>query len=784
MAHQKIRAVLSHGAIAIAFICLSACGGGGGGGNTPPPTSENPPEAPPPDPSPAEPVPPPSEPEPPTPGPPDPEPPTDPEPEPIPSISGLDARPENNTCLAWEKPAGSQEVSVERFTNLTFAEPVMLLQAPHDDDTWYVVEIEGIVRKFSGTNPSSTSVFLDIRGPVNAGFEAGLLSMAFHPNYPEDPRVFVKYNAGGNPWLLRIASFETRDGGQTLDPTTERNLLTIEKPTSNHNGGHLAFGKDGYLYIGVGDGGGAGDEHGPTGNGQRLTTLLGKMLRIDVDGEAPYGIPASNPFSGNARCPAAGRDSGACPEIFAYGFRNPWRWSFDREDGTLWLGDVGQSRWEEVDIVKPGLNYGWRCREGAHPYKPDTPGCSDETFEEPIAEYSHAEGFSITGGYVYRGKQPSALRGRYLFGDFINGQLFAWMGEEAPGPLRPTPLLSTGLSIVAFAEGNDGELYIVNYGDAGTLHRLVFGGAQSGGTIPARLSETGCVNPDDPTQPASGLIPYDINAPFWSDGAQKERYLALPNDSRITVRDGDWEFPIGSVLMKSFRIGERLVETRLFMRHADGTWGGYTYEWDDAQSDATLLRSGARRDLGNGQTWIFPSEVDCVACHTEAAGRTLGPETAQLNRTITYPQTGREANQLFTLDHIGLFDAPLPELTTLPVLPDPSAATEPLEARARSYLHTNCSQCHRPSGPTPSNMDLRYTTALAETNTCDAPPSAGTLGIENARLIAPGHPETSVLVQRMSRRDQHGMPPVGSARSDTDGVALITEWVQSLSACP
>ncbi len=778
MLHETLRAaLLARCVIGMMFVCVSACGGGGGGGSsaTPPPTNETPPETPaPPNPPPAEP---PSEPEPPSA-------PADPEPPAAPPVSGLDARPVNNTCVAWEKPAGNQEIAVERFTNLTFTEPVNMVQAPHDDQTWYVVLIEGVVQKFTGTNPTSSAVFVDLRGPVTPGFEAGLLGMAFHPDYPQDPRAFFIYNAGGNPWLLRVTSVATTNGGQTLDPSTERVLLTIEKPTSNHNGGHLAFGHDGYLYIGIGDGGGPGDDHGPTGNGQRLTTMLGKMLRIDVNSESPYGIPPSNPFAGNPRCEAAGRDSGACPEIFAYGFRNPWRWSFDREDGTLWLGDVGQSAWEEVDIVKAGLNYGWRCREGTHPYNPSTPGCSTATFEEPIAEYSHVVGFSITGGYVYRGDQPTALRGRYLFGDFINGQLFAWLGEEAPKPREPTPLLSTGLNIVAFAEDNNGELYIVNYGDAGTLHRIVFGGEQNGGTIPTRLSETGCVDPAAPTKPASGLIPYAINAPFWSDGADKERYLALPEGAKIAIHDGDWEFPVGSVLMKSFRVGGQLVETRLFMRHPDGSWAGYTYEWDAAQTDATLVRSGARRDLGNGQTWIFPSESDCLACHTEAAGRTLGPETAQLNRSIVYPQTGREANELFTLNHIGLFDAPLPELATLPALPSPADAAAPLEARARSYLHTNCSQCHRPGGPTPSNMDLRYTTALAATNTCDVPPSSSTLGIENARLIAPGNPSASILVQRMNLRDQHGMPPLASDRPDTEGVALVTQWVQSLSACP
>lgn len=773
MNHERGRVALARCGIALMVALASACGSSGSG-SAPPPSAGTPP------PAPDAPQPPPSDPAPPQPPLPDPGDPDTP-PSPAPPLSGLDTRPPNDSCLAWEKPVGSQEVRVERFTNLTFPEPVNMVQAPHDDETWYVVLLEGVVRKFVGSSPSTSSVFVDLRNVVTQGFEAGLLGMAFHPRYPEDPRVFFKYNAGGNPWLLRISSIETTDGGQTLDPATERVVLTIEKPTSNHNGGHLAFGPDGYLYIGVGDGGGAGDEHGPTGNGQRLTTLLGKILRLDVDSAQPYAIPPTNPFAGNEHCPPAGRDEGACPETYAYGFRNPWRWSFDREDGTLWLGDVGQARWEEVNIVRPGLNYGWRCREGTHPYAPDTPGCSTATFEEPIVEYSHAVGRSVTGGYVYRGHQPTALRGRYLFGDFVYGELFAWMDTEAPAPREPTPLLTTDLNIVSFAEGNDGELYIVHYGDEGSLHRIVFGSEQDSGTIPTRLSETGCVDPQLPTQTAAGLIPYAVNAPFWSDGATKERWLALPNGSRITIEpDGHWQLPIGSVIVKSFRLGERLIETRLLMRHPDGSWGGYTYEWDAAQSDATLIRSGARRAVGEGQTWIFPSEADCLTCHTAAASRTLGLETVQLNRELTYPQTGRTANQLVTLDHIGIFDTPPGNVATLAAMPDPFDDDAPLEARARAYLHTNCAQCHRPGGPTPSNMDLRYSTTLADTNTCDVPPSAGTLGIENARLLAPGNPAASLILQRMSRRDQHAMPPLGSNQSDALGVALITRWIEGV----
>jgi len=660
-----------------------------------------------------------------------------------------------------------------------------MVQAPHDDSTWHVVRIKGIVEKFTGENATSSSVFVDLTSKVRVAFEAGLLGMAFHPDYPQDPRAFFLFNAKGTgtDFLLRVSSVETRDGGATLDPATEKPLLTIQKPQSNHNGGHLAFGPDGYLYIGVGDGGGANDDHGDIGNGQRLTTMLGKMLRIDVNGAAPYAIPPSNPFANNAMCPAAGRATGTCPEIFAYGFRNPWRWSFDRVDGTLWLGDVGQATMEEVDKVVAGGNYGWRCREGTKNFSPGTPGCAGATFNEPVFTYPRTLGQSVTGGYVYRGKQLTSLVGRYIFGDFTKGGIFAW-DDTATGPRSPTALLQTNHNIVSFAESNRGELFAIHYAEQeGQLYRIVFEAPQGGGTVPTLLSETGCVNPASPTQAASGLIPYAINAPFWSDGAQKERWLALPDGAQITVQQGDWRFPPSSVLMKSFRLDNRLVETRLLMRHPDGSWGGYTYEWNDAQTDATLIRGGAERAVG-GQTWIFPSESDCLVCHTDAAGRALGPETAQLNRVFTYSASGKTANELATLSHIGLFTSPLPDAQTLPALATPTDGTAPLDARARAYLHTNCAQCHRPGGPTPSGMDLRYDTPLSAMNVCNVAPNLGDLGVGSAaRLIAPGAAAHSIIVKRMSRRDQYAMPPLGSKASDADGAALLTQWIDGLASC-
>jgi uncharacterized repeat protein (TIGR03806 family) len=293
------------------------------------------------------------------------------------------------------------------------------------------------------------------------------------------------------------------------------------------------------------------------------------------------------------------------------------------------------------------------------------------------------------------------------------------------------------------------------------------------------------VSPSDAKQPASGLIPYAINAPFWSDGAEKDRWMALPDGQTITVQtNGDWDFPNRTVLMKNFRIGTRLIETRLFMRHPDGNWAGYTYEWNAQQTDATLLRTGAIRDLGNGQSWIFPSEAQCLECHTSAAGRALGLETSQLNRSFTYPQTGRTANELTTLNHIALLSPAITNAAAMPALTDPNDTAASLTDRARAYLHTNCSQCHRPGGPTPSTLDLRYTTSLAATNACNVAPQTGDLGVgANARLIAPGSAANSIVVNRASRRDQYAMPPLASNTVDTAGVALLTQWINSLTGC-
>jgi uncharacterized repeat protein (TIGR03806 family) len=260
--------------------------------------------------------------------------------------------------------------------------------------------------------------------------------------------------------------------------------------------------------------------------------------------------------------------------------------------------------------------------------------------------------------------------------------------------------------------------------------------------------------------------------------------MALPNAQSIVISaDNDWTLPNNSVLVKNFRLGTRMVETRLLMRHTDGSWAGYTYEWNAAGSEANRV-IGGKSAMVNNQTWIYPSEAQCLLCHTSAAGFSLGLETGQLNSSITYAATGRSANQLTTLNAIGVFAPALSgAASTQAVLPNPNEATRTLTERARAYLHTNCSQCHRPGGGTPSTMDLRYTTPLNATNACNLPPQAGNLGIANAQLIAVGDAARSVVVSRGNRRDGFAMPPVASQTVDTAGVQLLSSWINQLTRC-
>lgn len=320
-----------------------------------------------------------------------------------------------------------------------------------------VLEQSGRVLAFPNTPESQsgeTSEFLNLTDRLNrGGNEEGLLGLAFHPQYEGNGRFFVYYSAS-DPRRSVLSEFSAEPGG-TADHSSERVVMEIEQPYSNHNGGMLAFGPDGHLYVGLGDGGAGGD---PQDNGQDPMTLLGSILRIDVDGARPYEIPADNPFVGG---------NGGAPEVWAYGLRNPWRFAFEPNSSALWVADVGQNRYEEVSRVQAGRNYGWNVMEGPSCYGAGS--CDRDGLELPVAWYDHGDGCSVTGGYVNRDPLTPALNGSFIFADYCSGTVWR-VNEEMDDGLEE--LVDTDLNISSFGEMSDGSLYIVAAGRGAGIYRL------------------------------------------------------------------------------------------------------------------------------------------------------------------------------------------------------------------------------------------------------------------------------------------------------------------------
>jgi len=340
----------------------------------------------------------------------------------------------------------SQLQLTRMLPHLTFHVPVGLVTAPGDDGALYVIEKQGRIMRI-GSDGSSSDLFLNIESRVVEGYmEEGLLGLAFHPDYPNNGYFYVNYTTEKH---TVIARYQADPKAKAADAASEVVLLTYEQPYNNHNGGDLHFGPDGMLYIASGDGGGSGD---PNGNGQNLRTLLGKILRIDVDraenGQA-YAIPEDNPFYD--------RHDGTRREIYAYGLRNPWRISFDAETGELWAADVGQDAIEEINLITSGGNYGWNIKEGTQCYVRSN--CADDSLIDPVYEYDHSLGQSITGGYVYRGSRIPALVGRYVYADFVSGKVWA-LKLDVDWKADNVLLLESGLGITSFGVDEDGELYV------------------------------------------------------------------------------------------------------------------------------------------------------------------------------------------------------------------------------------------------------------------------------------------------------------------------------------
>jgi glucose/arabinose dehydrogenase len=347
-----------------------------------------------------------------------------------------------------------------------FTNPLDIQQPPGDSSRLFVVEQAGRIKIIQNGTVLSAP-YLDVSSELVSGGEEGLLGLAFHPGFANNGCFYVNYTSTKNGKLQTfISEFRATSAlANTVNTTSEQNLFTVDQPEANHNGGGLAFGNDGFLYIGLGDGGGGGDQHGTIGNGQDLTTRLGKMLRISVTCNGAFTVPTDNPFVTSAT---------AAKEIWLYGLRNPFRFSFDKNTGNLWIGDVGQDSFEEVDMVTPaqkGSNMGWRCKEGTHPFNM-TANCQGQTFLDPIFDYDHTQGDdTVIGGHVYHGTNIAALAGNFVVGDFISGRIWS-LAQNSQGQWVRTFLVNSGANnLAAFGQDSAGELYAAQYA-AGAVVRL------------------------------------------------------------------------------------------------------------------------------------------------------------------------------------------------------------------------------------------------------------------------------------------------------------------------
>lgn len=700
---------------------------------------------------------------------------------------GLSARPSNTTCLADN--FFTKNLSIENaFPGLEFEFPISVNQDPLSG-AFYVVEQNGLVKKVTYDSDSGfiATIFLDLRDEVYGvndtyNWEFGLYSLVFHPNFLVNRRVFLTYvedpQDGDVCGDFVLAEYQVNPDFKTVDTSTKLEIFRVTpscfyfrdwpKKVSFHQGGRIQFDENGYLILGLGD---LSDYEAS----QDLFSFSGKFLRFDIDSGIPYAIPPENPFFAG----------GALPEIYAYGFRNPWQWTYDLVENELWVGDVGSALWEEVNLLVEGGNHGWPLSEGSACFVED---CDALNFVEPFHFYSHEEGCAITMGPIYRGNKFPELYGKLLFGDFCTGHFYSLDKNEGKMSVEFLGNLPNAFSLASFGEDKNNEVYLVDR--SGKIYKLVNFFNQE--TLPEKLSETGCFENKDPTIPAKGLISYEVNVPFWSDGAIKRRWFALPDEAKVRIDDqGEWEMPIGSVLIKELEKNGIKLETRFFVHLPEIGWKGFSYEWNVDGSEAFLVPSiGSIVALEDEVDWEIPSRSQCLRCHTQASGRVLGLENIQLNRSKLFDSTGIYANQLSTYNHIGLFENNYDnDILTYQSLPDFSKieiadlAEVDLEVLAKAYLHTNCSMCHRPDGTALGFEDFRYKTPFSEMNLCNVVPATTDFDLENARLIVPGDLEKSILWRRFYILDYRKMPPLGKDLIDPLGADILKRWIESLKAC-
>ncbi len=724
------------------------------------------------------------------------------------------------------------------FGSLAFSQPVGMVTPPGDTKRLFVLEKTGLLRVIpdvTAAAPTATT-FLDLNVVQNiknetlsTDSEQGLLGLAFHPNYATNGYFYVYYSGKVSNGTVyeRIARFKVSAGDPNVaDKTSEYDLISQLDEAGNHNAGGMAFGADGYLYVTIGDEGSGGDAFK---NSQRIDKdFFSCFLRIDVDkkagnlapnanpnpayyptnppadavirdaGVARYSIPADNPFVGATSFNGSAVNSSYVrTEFYAVGLRNPWRWSFDtasatpaNPNGDLWCADVGQDAYEEVDIITKGGNYGWNYREAFHAYTGTPPAAA--TFIDPIYEYSHGsgalQGNSITGGFVYRGSRFASLYGKYLFADYVSGNIWS-LARDGSGKANVVRIAGSA-GVVAFApDPSNGDVLMANI-NQGIIQRLSVGTKDT--TYPATLGATNLFADLTDLSPNPGLVPYTPNLSFWSDYALKSRFVTIPDaTSKLAyAREGAWTYPAGTVWVKHFDLDltrgndatKKRIETRVLVKTADNVYG-VSYKWNDAGTEATLV-DDAGQDFGvaindggtaRTQAYHIPSRAECVTCHNAQAGGALSFNTRQLNHESVVPGFG--GNFITRLAQGGYLSNTPESANVLPKHYGPADASASLEARVRSYLAVNCAYCHQPGGTAPTAWDGRAQVTLDATGLING---AATNNGGNAanKLVVPGDTLHSVVYNRVGASNGFTrMPPLGSTELDQTDISLLATWI-------
>ncbi len=702
------------------------------------------------------------------------------------------------------------------FGGVRFEQPVQIVFAPGETTRAFVVERAGRVTVVRDTANPTREVFLDLTSRIGTPTpDHGLLTAVFHPQFASNGFFYAWYSiyvataGGGQQRANRLARFKVSTANLAVaELTSETPIITQLTGPGGHDGGTLLFGPDGYLYLSIGD----GDQNLPEidANHQCIDrAFFGGVIRIDVDLKpgnlAPnphasvhagtYRVPEDNPFVGATSFNgAAVISSQVRTEFWAVGLRNPWRMSFDSADGKLWCADVGLTTREEINHIVRGANYGWEFREGLVAGPRGGPAPAGAPFTDPIWDYGQSQGFSITGGFVYRGAKFPDLAGNYLFADYVSGRLWALVDNGArPLPATQVRQLTSEIGLTGFAlDPSTGDVLLADY-DSNAIKRLAPNPNFNGTPLPATLADTGVFNNVATLAPAPGVVAYAPNVSFWSDYAKKSRWFALPDTTSTFgfATDGPWSLPAGAVWVKHFdlelRRGDptsaRRVETRLLVKTADGLYGA-SYQWNAAQTNATLVPAeGATQPFTitetNGttraQTWSFPSRDNCLVCHTEKGGGVLTFNTRQMNRAFA----GGTANQISELARAGYFST-----ATVPApassLSDPAGTTKDITTRVRSYLDANCAQCHQPGGTAFGAWDARSTTPLSLAGIVNGPLIASA-ALSGDKVIAPGNELNSVMLRHIVGIFAGRMPPVGSTERDLAAEALLSQWIADLA---